>query len=186
MNLRWNGELHRFEAELGSGGFRADLEAVKAAGFKCDGPPSWVWHSAKALPLKYLREHRPPVLTIQDDARAQYERLLPIEEKNQEVRAELKKAKKEIRKQQAKVERQAELVEICIPHKPGELYDFLGAEDLPPMPPRENAYVRPPSPTVLCYVCKEPVYEFEYAEGTENPACLWCQKIVLDGDEEIC
>jgi len=181
VNLRWNGQLHRFEAELGSGGFRADLDAVKAAGFKCDGPPSWTWHSVKALPLKYLRENRPPVLTIEVEARAQYERLLPIEEKNAEVRAELKEAKKIVRKQRAKIERQAELVELHIPEK-----GYIDTEDLPPMPPFQSSHLIAPPPTVLCFVCKCPVYPYEYAEGTKNPACLYCQKIVLDNAEEVC
>jgi hypothetical protein len=181
MNLRWNQELCRFEAQLGSGGFKADLAAVQAAKFKCDGPPTWTWYSAHALPLKYLREHRPPVLTIEAEARAQYERLLPIEEKNAEVRAKLAEEKKVIKKQQAKIERQEALVEIKIPEK-----GYIGVEDLPPALPFKVSHQITPQPHVLCFVCGAPTYTYEYPEGMEHPACLYCQKIVLDNAEEVC
>lgn len=179
MNLRWNQELHRFEAELGSGGFRADLEAVKSAGFKCDGPPTWVWHSGSSLPLKWLRENRPPILTIEANARTEYERMLPLDEANAKVKAEAKAEKKAARKKKVKEQHQAELVQIHIPEK-----GYIGAEDLPPMPPMEHPFVRPLPPNTKCFVCNAPVYEYEYAPGAP-PACLWCQKTVLDIDSVV-
>lgn len=181
MHLKWNPYDRRFEAALGSGGFKADLEAVKAAGFKTDGAPSWVWYSLKAMPLKWLRENRPPVLTIDAEARAEYERLLPVEENNARLKAELQVHKKALKKTLDKEKRQDALVTLDIPEK-----GYISAEDLPPIPPSEKQYVPPPPPDVLCFVCRVPVYPYEYEEGTPNPTCLWCQKKVLDFCDNVC
>lgn len=176
INLKWNQFERRFEAELSRDNFQIDLEAAKEAGFKTDGAPAWIWYSIKAMPLKWLREHRPPMLTIEADARVEYERLLPVEENNARLKTELQVHKKALKKTLDREKRQGELRTLVIPHKPDELFDYIGAEDLPPMPPFEKQYVSPPPPDVLCIVCKSPVYPYEYAEGTENSACLWCQK----------
>lgn len=181
MHLKWNQFERRFEAELGSGGFKADLEAVKEAGFKTSGAPDWVWFSLKAMPLKWLRENRPPVLTIDASARAEYERLLPVEENNAKLKAELQVHKKALKKTLDREKRQSDLVTLVIPEK-----GYIGPEDLPPIPPSEKVYIPPPPPSVLCFVCKSPVYPYEYAEGTMNPACLWCQKKVLDFLDDVC
>ena len=169
MNLRWNPNSLRFEADFHD--FQTDLTAVKAAKFKCDGPPTWVWHTIDALALKYLREHKPPILTITQEARAEYERLLPIAEKSAEVKAALAVVKKAAKKERAKAERQAEPVELRIPEK-----GYIGAEDLSPMPPfvSQNApcLVRPIG---TCRVCKGFTYDPEI-----NDLCLWCDKV---GDE---
>ena len=186
MHLKWNQFERRFEAELSRDNFQIDLEAAKAAGFKTDGAPAWVWYSPKAMSLKWLRENRPPVLTIEVGARVEYERLLSVEETNARIKAELQVHKKTLKKTLDREKRQGEMHATVIPSKPGELYNYIGAEDLPPMSPRENPYVPPPSPDVLCFVCESPVHPFEYAEGTVNPACLWCRKKVLDNVEEVC
>ncbi len=180
MNLKWSPEFGRFEAEFHD--FQADHAVAKAAGFKCDGPPSWVWSTSKALVLKQLRENKPPTvsLTITPEARAQYERLLPNEEKNAEVRAALAVAKKAVKKQQAKVEREAEKHVLVVPEK-----GYIGAEDLPPMPPCKMGFVPPPPPETKCMVCRSPIYDYEYA--SEGPfMCLWCAKNLLDKSENLC
>lgn len=182
MHLKWNSTERRFEAELGSGGFRADLEAVKAAGFKTDGADSgWIWYSLKAMPLKWLRENRPPILTITTEARVEYERLLPVEENNARLKAELDVHKKALKKTLDAEKRQSSKKALVIPEK-----GYIDAEDLPPFPPSEKKYVAPPPPTTLCFICYSPIYPYEYSEGTENPACLWCQKKVLDISDEVC
>ncbi len=181
MHLKWSQFERRFEAELSHNNFQEDLEGVKAAGFKSTGPPTWVWYSLKAMPLKWLRENRPPVLTIEAGARTEYERLLPVEENNARLKTELQAHKKALKKTLDREKRQGELITLVIPEK-----GYISAEDLPPMLPSEKQYVPPPPPNVLCFVCRSPVYPYEYTEGIENPACLWCQKKVLDFCDEVC
>ncbi len=181
MHLKWNQSERRFEAELSRDNFQMDLEAVKTAGFKTDGAPAWVWYSIKAKPLLWLREHRPPLLTINADARIEYERLLPVEENNARLKAELNVHKKALKKTLDREKRYGELHKLIIPEK-----GYIGVEDLPPMPPFEKKFISPPPSSVLCFICDSPIYPYEYAEGVEKPACLWCQKKVLDFSEVVC
>ena len=167
MNLRWNPDLYRWEAEFSSD-FQADLAAVKAAGFKTDGPPAWVWYSKKAEPLAKLKGT--PGLTITKEARERFEALHRLEEKNKAVKAEAAAYKKTLEKEGA-------LVECVIPEK-----GYIDASDLPPIPPLEK-FIPPPPPSEKCFICESPVYSYEY-EG--RPTCMWCQKIVLDENEKVC
>ena len=176
MNIIYNAQYGRFEAQF-STDFNGDLAAVKTAGFKCDGPPSWIWWTVKLASLNKLRENKPiSGLTINESAYQQYVRLSEIEAKNETARKEFAplKEKQEKEKKQRKREEQIERVyhKVVIPRKPGELYDFIGAEDLPPMPPHQFPE-RPPWTGPRCAHCKQPVYLYE---KQEPPECLWCEK----------
>jgi len=156
--------------------FNGDLNAVKTAGFRTTGPPQWFWYTSKLVALNKLRENKPVSgLTISEEAYTAYMRLSEIEARNAEARklfAPIKekqaKAKKERKKQELK---DRTYTTIVIPEKPGQDYDHIGAEDLPPIPPRENAYVPPPPPTTVCFMCLQPTYFYELAD-----LCLWCEK----------
>lgn len=186
MNIIYNAAYGRFEAQF-STDFNGDLAAVKGAGFKCDGPPSWIWWTVKLAALNKLRENKPiSGLTINESAFQQYTHLSAMEAKNEEARAKFAPIKEEQKKakKQRKREEQVERVyhKVVIPPKPGELYDFIGAEDLPPMPPRKTPE-RPPWTGPRCAYCRQPVYVYEKQEPI--PTCLFCEKM-LDNDGQVC
>jgi hypothetical protein len=173
VNLRWDATFRRFIAEFSSD-FQGDLAAVKAAGFKPDtSSGSWVWWTGKAAPLTKLRENRPASgLTITSEAKEQYAPLAAMEAKNTELKAEIAKANKELKK---KLKQSAD---SSMPEK-----GYIDASDLPPLPPLENPYVRPPQDpnAPRCIVCKGLLELFLYGDDEPHPlACLWCQKSVLE------
>lgn len=178
MNLRWNGTFHRFEAEFSSD-FHGDLAAVKAAGFKTDGAPEWIWYTYKAGSLTNLRMKRPASgLTITPDAREQYTSLSTVEERNAKLKAELAEHNKALKKK-LKIEEQ-EGNAIKIPEK-----GYIDASDLPPMPPfaQPRPQVNPNSNAPKCIICASSIY---FYEKQDPPTCLWCEKIVLDNAAEVC
>jgi hypothetical protein len=169
MRIIWQNE--RFEAELSPGEhWQSDMEASKAAGFKTDGPPAWVWASYKAAPLVKLKENRPSSgLTISKDALDKFNALLPEEEKNAALLLMLKDAKKKIKKVQEVEERVSELPEYW---KKGE----FGKEDLPveviARCSQKTEFRRPVKPKARCIVCDGPVY---FYEQQDPPTCLYCE-----------
>lgn len=176
MNLRWNSELSRFEAEF-STDFHGDLAAVKAAGFKTEGAPQWVWYTFKAGPLGKLREARPSSgLTISPEAREQFTSLWAIEKKNAEIKAQFAEHSKALKKN-LKTQKQ-DATATKIPEK-----GYIDASDLPPAEAAYTPYVPPPPPTTKCIVCSCPVY---FYERQDPPTCLFCEKIVLDNSAEVC
>lgn len=187
MNIVYNSAYGRFEAQF-SVDFNGDLAAVKAAGFKTDGPPGWVWWTVKLASLNKLRENKPiSGLSINESAFQQYTHLSAMEAKNEEARAkfapikdEQNKAKKQ-RKREEIVERN--YTKTAIPHKPEELYDFIGAEDLLPMESKWAAPERPPWTGSVCVCCQQPVYFYELQDPL---TCLWCEtQKVLDNEGRI-
>lgn len=180
MNLRWNSALHRFEAEF-SPDFNGDLAAVRTAGFKCTGPPEWVWYTVTTIPLSKLREVRPASgLTINSDAKTEYNKLVEIDKRNEEVKKQLAEHKKTLKKTLDKERRAAAHHEVSIPEK-----GYISREDLPPLVPIELKHVPSPLPEIKCIICGDPVFAYEYADGAP-PCCFWCQKIVLDNSKEVC
>ena len=176
MNLRWNPGLRRFEAEFATDqfgqmvDFQNDLDAVKTAGFKTDGPPAWLWWTQKSEVLQALRtKHRPPSgLTITPEALAVFGPMLEMGEKNQAIKKELAKARKEVRKQAAPK---------WMP--PGK--DCLERSDLPPRPPYVSPYPKTPKPDLKCRICGDCLY---LPDNIEDKICLFCE-IELDKSEEI-
>lgn len=176
MNLRWNISLRRFEAEF-SQDFNGDLAAVKEAGFKTDGAPTWIWHASKAGPLTKLRTLRAGLLTISPEARSEYVSLAAMEEKNAKIKAEVAKHNKAQKKKQAVAMQMANA--IVMPEK-----GYIDASDLPPLPPSCHEHIPPPSPpspdsdpddpNLKCLNCGVPVYFYEMLEP--YPLCLWCEK----------
>ena len=174
MNLRWNPSYQRWEAEFND--FANDLAAAKAAGFKTEGAPGWVWYATKAAQLTKLKANRPPQLTITPEAREQYNALAAMEEANAKIKAEAKKhetAQKKIQKEKKQDENA-----WVIPSK-----GYIDASDLPPISPSATKYTPPPPPTTLCIICGDPIYSYELQSP---PTCLWCEKIVLDNSTEVC
>lgn len=170
MNITYNTALGRFEAQF-SQDFQGDLAAVKAAKFRCDGPPSWLWWTVKLATLNHLREHKPiSGLSITEGAFAQYTRLTEMEAVNAVARAQFAPIKAEQTK--AKVNRRKLAIEertyttLVIPEK-----GYIGKEDLPPMPPPDNPFVPPPPPPTTCFVCSQPTYFYELPD-----LCLFCEK----------
>jgi len=176
VNLNWNGTHRRFEAEF-STDFHGDLASVKAAGFKTDGAPEWVWYTYKAGPLTKLREARPASgLTITPEAREQFTSLWTVEEKNAKLKSELATHNKELKKKLKIVEQEGNA--LVIPTK-----GYIDASDLSPCKTEYTAYVRLPWTGPLCSICSAPLLPFEL----HNPnICMWCEKIVLDNATEVC
>ena len=174
MNIRHNSGS--FEAEFTTD-FHGDLAAVKAAGFRTTGPPSWTWWTTKLAVLNKLRENKPASgLTIAEDAYQAYLRLSEIEAKNAEVRAKFAPIKAEqdkVKKERKKKEvHDQTYIAVTIPSKPGSDFDYIGAEDLPPLPPFESKNPIPPHLGPWCCVCSAPVYPYELLNP---PTCLFCE-----------
>ena len=171
MNIRYNEAMRRFEAEFTSD-FAGDLATVKGAGFKTDGPPVWIWWTAKIPVLDKLRANKPVSgLTITDAAFEVYKVLAEREQKNAEAKAAFQKVDKEAKKERKKKEQEEATTKLFnIPE--GQIW--IGPEDLPPKPPFVSELSTPKPPGgPWCYLCGAPVYFYETQEPL--PVCLWCE-----------
>jgi hypothetical protein len=171
MRITWNSQESRFEAELTSGPMWAsDKDCLSAAKFSCSGPPIWTWFCTRSTALVALRENRPQSgLTITPEALERYTALKALEAANTEVKAQLDLAKKALRKEQKYQEQIAPPAEHEMEH--GQDFDYNKVSDNKPVwfvPP-----VIPPPPTILCHVCRTPVYFYERQEP--SPVCLDCE-----------
>lgn len=187
MNLKWNLDLHRWEAEFGTD-FRTEQPLVKAAGFKTDGPPTWVWYSIKAAPLTKLRETKGPsvILTISSEARAEYIRLKELEDRNAATKALLSEHTKTLKKKLNNDKKEKTAQSISASYFDVEKGVWVDPPPPPPCPtnqPAPPAFVRPLPPPERCIICQDPLYSYEYDVVL---ACLWCQKSVLDNATEVC
>ena len=168
MNIRYSSERRQFEAEF-SQDFSGDLEAVKEAGFRTTGAPSWLWYAPPPgiKALERLRSKKPQSgLTISPDAFAVYRPLAEQWAKNEEI----KKAAAELTKANKKEKKKKEQIAVGSAAMPDDKM-FITAADLPPMPPSENRYTPPPPPAEKCSSCQAPLYFYE-----SKDLCLFCEK----------
>lgn len=165
MNIRWNRELSRFEAEF-SKDFNGDLDAVKTVKFHTDGAPQWVWWVKSLTSLNKLRKNKPASgLTITPEAFQVYQVLNQQHEASEEIKKQFKQVNK-----QAVRQRQPDWLPV------GK--EFLTREDLPPKATVfEMPVSKTPTPDLKCIECNSPVYFYEYPE---IPMCSWCDKTVLE------
>ena len=165
MNIRWDQLEKRFVAEFSSD-FQGDLSAVKAAGFKTDGPPNWIWYATKVATLNKLRIDCRPVsgLTIDNDALAIYAPLNQIEEKNAEIKHQISEERKRLAKEKQLAER-----DTCDWLPEGK--EYLDASDFPSREPFLSTICSAPYQGPLCVVCHGPI-ELPH----DPPICLWCAK----------
>lgn len=172
MRITWDTTEYRFVAELTPGDlWREDMEAVKSAGFKTTGPPSWQWFAVKAKPLNKLRETRPKSgLVLTELALEKYKQINQREEQKAALKKEFEQAKK-VAKKQSKDPEISGLTELIIP----EGKNWISKEDLPPWESKlTGTFTRPVPPTELCMICDEPIYFYEHL------VCLWCEKETED------
>jgi len=181
VNIRYSTAYGRFEAEF-SQDFQGDLAAVKAAGFKPDtSTGAWVWHTAKIPVLQKLRENKPASgLTITPDGLEVFKKLEETHNRNTLIKAEAAKIAKAQKKERKDKEQEDETAKfLVIPD--GKIW--IDKEDLPPAPPYESSFVRPPSPSLRCITCNDPVYkEFELSDP---PICLYCEKTLFDPHKKL-
>jgi hypothetical protein len=162
LRLIWNNE--RFEAEFSE--FATDLETVKSAGFKTDGPPGWTWHTKRISCVNYLRKNKPQSgLIITEVALQKYTKLNEIAEQKAALKKQFQQADKKAKKQSKDPEISG-LTELVIP----EGKDWISKEDLPPWVSVIGLFTRPESPKERCMICDEPIYMYEHL------VCLWCSK----------
>ena len=176
VNIRHDVNLG-FVAEF-STDFHGDLNAVKNAGFRTTGPPQWFWYTAKLPVLNKLRENKPASgLTIAESAYQAYLALTEIERVNEAARAQFAPIKeKQIKEKKERKKRELKdqvYTAFVVPPKPGEEYDYVGVQDLPPMPP--FILKNPPQPHSgpFCTYCRAPVYFYE--KQYPIPVCLFCE-----------
>jgi hypothetical protein len=157
MRIIWNSEFKQFEAQLTPGEYwTQDQQAVKTAGFRTEGPPEWKWIAFRAAVLTKLRESKPVSgLSITPEALEHYKRLLAQEDRNAEVRKALKEAKKAAEKDKLESGPEIDWEHV----EPGESKIW-------------NQYVPPPAPSLLCSVCRTPIY---FYESQDPPICLDCE-----------
>jgi hypothetical protein len=165
VNISWSN--NEFVAEFSSD-FHGDLEAVKSAGFRTNGPPEWRWYAPNIKALNKLREKRPASgLTITIEALEVYKSLAEVEAKNDAVKAQLAEQKKELKKKLQKERKESAKCDWLPVGK-----EYLDKEDLPPVRPFERAYTPPSPPDLKCHICNQPVYFYELQNP---PTCLYCE-----------
>ena len=100
MRIIWNPDFKQFEAQLDAGSnWATEQQAVKAAGFKTEGPPDWKWVTFRAGNLIKLKVANPSLnLTITPEALEHFKTLKTAEDANAAVRAALKAHRKEVGK----------------------------------------------------------------------------------------
>lgn len=167
MRLVWNKQERSFEAEFQD--FKGDLEAVKAAGFKTSGPPSWVWYATKASQLDKLKEKRPASLTILEDALLEYQKLKKEEDEKAALLNELKAAKKAVKTALADQPEEQSL-------SSKEWFEYVNTIESSGSEKVEHIWDGP-----ICSVCNCPVY---FYMTQTPPMCLWCEK-QLDSEPEL-
>ena len=171
MRLKWNPAEACFEAEFQD--FQGDLESVKAAGFKTSGPPSWTWYTNKIAVLENLRANRPASgLTILTDALVEYKRIKADADAVTALMAELKAAKKIIKRL-----KQNDGVVIEIPDGAEFGYNCVADSE----PTVYVGYVAPTWTGPVCHICRSPVYFYELQNP---PTCLSCE-IRLDKPPDL-
>lgn len=170
MRITWNSTEQRFEAELTPGPtWTQDKESLTSNGFKCIGPPLWIWFCLKPAILSKLRENRPiSGLSITPEALQQYNRLKAQEDANATVKASLDAARKAQKKERKYQQRCEQLTEDETVHGPD--FDYIRVE------PGESRIWSMPvisaPPTTLCHVCQTSVY---FHECQDPPICLECE-----------
>ena len=169
MRIVWNLTENRFEAQFDQGSnWLACKDAVSAAGFKTAGPPTWTWFSIRSLALTKLRENRPVSgLTITPEALEKYNSLKVQDEANLAVKAEYQKVRKALKKEQQLNERCATGPQLQADPELGECFKVEPGESR-----IWNKPVVPPPPTILCHICRTPVYAYELQDP---PTCLDCE-----------
>jgi hypothetical protein len=196
MRILWNADEKRFESQFSPGGmWENDKVAAQAAGFHSDGPPAWIWYASKASCLTKLKESRSSIsaLSITREALDAYNRLLAIEQRNDELKAWAKEQKKKLKKQEErdKIEAQHEADGECGGDVEPEyqerhyypLPDYwkgkteIGRDDLPAdvlarSVQREFISTERAKPTGTCGICGESIY---FYESQDPPICFWCE-----------
>lgn len=160
MRIIWSSEENWFQAELPPGeNWRDDMELVKQSGFKTTGAPTWLWYTSKASTLNKLRDKKPKSgLIITEVALEKYKFLNEQEQKKVELKKLFEKGKQAAQKDSVKRPEY---------EKDGFVSFVVDRKDTR----FAIKYVRPVPPAAYCFVCGDPVYDYE---GTD--LCLWCSE----------
>ena len=160
MRILWSDSENVFVAEFSSD-FPGDLDSVKTAGFRTNGPPNWLWYapSSGVKALDYLREHKPNSgLVITEQALEKYNFLKKQFEKKRELKKIFEQGKREASKtsfEKTFIDSESGIKCLVVESK---VQDFV------------PSFVRPKSPEDICFMCGEPVYFYEYPD-----ICLSCK-----------
>lgn len=155
MRILWDSVGNKFQAEYQ----RDEVELLKSAGFKTDGPPSWGWYTSKAATLNKLRKINPKSgLTISELALEKYKLINEQESKKKELK---KLFQKESKVAQNNSEKRPEY------EKDGFVSFVVEQKDKPFVP----TYILPEPPSNFCFFCGDFIYDYEGID-----LCLWCQK----------
>jgi hypothetical protein len=149
----------RFQVEL-SQNWLEDKELVKQAGFKTTGPPDWAWYTSRSSILNKLRDLKPKSgLVITEAALDKYKFLNEQDQKKRELKKLFDKENKAAA--QNRVTRNMYV-------------DDNGITCYVVEPSKEKfvmKFVLPAPPDQYCFVCGDPVYNFE-----QSDLCLWCEE----------
>ena len=162
MRIVWDVAENQFLAEISltTEHWQADVESVKAAGFRTSGPPQWTWFTQKIAPLDYLKKNSPKSgLTITELALQKYQFLKQQSDQKKQLKKQFTKAAEELRPSNWKEYIDPETGIVC--------------KEIPPADePFVWKYTPPAPPEVYCFICGDVLYSYEYPD-----TCLWCSKI---------
>jgi hypothetical protein len=161
MRIVWNPDEAWFQAELGLNEFwQDDMALVRSLGFKTTGPPSWIWHTSKIALLDKLRSQQPKSgLSITELALQKYQFLKQQSDQKKQLKKQFNKAAEELCVSNWKEYIDPETGIVC--------------KEVPPADePFVWKYIPPAPPEVYCFVCGDPIFNYEYPD-----TCLWCSKV---------
>lgn len=159
MRIVWNNNENWFQVELSSEYWVDDKQSVQQAGFKTTGPPEWIWKTQKAAILNKLRDIKPKSgLIITETALEKYKLINEQESKKKELKKQFEKQRKAA---QQNFNSRPEY------EKDGFVSFIVEQKDKLFIP----TYVKPEPPAEWCFVCGDPVYNFEALD-----LCLWCEE----------
>lgn len=162
MRIIWDSSENRFQAEISSEFWHDDIESIKVSGFRTTGPPKWIWYTSKISSLELLRKNPPKSgLAITELALEKYRFLSEQINKKKELKKLFEKATKDA-------------VENAAPKWLQYLDEEIGVVCFvvePSAEPFTWKYIPPPAPGNYCFMCGDPVYDYEGID-----LCLWCSK----------
>lgn len=162
MRIIWNEEHSWFQAELTQGElWQDDKDSLQAAGFRTEGPPSWIWYCTRSKPLNKLRDLKPKSgIVLTELALEKYNFL---EKKLAEKTA--------LKKQAQKILKETEQTSVPVDMYFDEELGFMCIV----VKPSESKFVWTPpvhlEPAAYCVICGSGLGLMDY-----NDVCLWCDK----------
>jgi len=162
LRIEWN---DKFVCQFHD--WKLEQPIAKAAGFKTDGPPQWVWSTHKIKPVIKLVKNKPASgLAMSKQAFQKYTELKQEHDRNEALRKQMKEARKAAADQSDDPSISG-MCTLVIPAK-----GYIDRTDISVVPSLvERQIITPMQFTGWCLVCGDELAFYEHYD-----ICLWCSK----------